>query len=51
VVGLIYSQSSAVAPPLSPLKGPGVKLIRDLGLAKADEEKVFSGNARRLLNL
>lgn len=50
-VGLDHFLFGTDAPPLTVLKGPGVKLIRDLGLSKPDEEKVFSGNAKRLLGL
>ncbi len=39
------------APPLKSLKPAGVKLIRDLHLAPADEQKVFCDNARRLLKI
>jgi aminocarboxymuconate-semialdehyde decarboxylase len=39
------------APPLTVLKGPGLKLIRDLKLPRADEDKVLSGNAKKLLKM
>ena len=39
------------APPLCVLKRAGVAVIRDLKLPPADEQKVFSGNAARLLKL
>ena len=39
------------APPLRVLKRAGVAVIRDLKLPRSDEEKVFSGNAARLLKL
>jgi len=39
------------APPLKPLKKAGVEVIRSLKLAPADEQKVFSGNARKLLKI
>jgi aminocarboxymuconate-semialdehyde decarboxylase len=39
------------APPLRVLKRAGVAVIRDLKLPPADEERVFSGNAARLLKL
>jgi aminocarboxymuconate-semialdehyde decarboxylase len=39
------------APPLKVLKRAGVAVIRDLKLPPADEQKVFSGNAARLLKL
>jgi len=50
-VGVDHFIFGTDAPPLTVLKGPGLKLVRDLGLPKADEEKVLSGNAKRLLNL
>ena len=39
------------APPLKPLKKAGVEIIKSLKLAPADEAKVFSENARRLLKI
>jgi aminocarboxymuconate-semialdehyde decarboxylase len=39
------------APPLKVLKPAGVKVIRDLKLPPDDEQKVFGGNAARLLKL
>jgi aminocarboxymuconate-semialdehyde decarboxylase len=39
------------APPLRVLKRAGVAVIRDLKLSPVDEQKVFSGNAARLLKL
>ena len=39
------------APPLKSLKSQGVDVIRKLGLAPADERKVFSENAKRLLKI
>ena len=39
------------APPLTPIKGDGIQMIRDLKLAPADEAKVFSGNAKKLLKI
>ncbi len=39
------------APPLWPLKREGVELIRNLKLSPSDEEKVYSGNAKRLLKI
>jgi predicted TIM-barrel fold metal-dependent hydrolase len=39
------------APPLKPLKKAGVEVIRSLKLPAADEEKVFSGNAKKLLKI
>ena len=37
------------APPLTAIKGDGIQMVRDLKLAPADEAKVFSGNAKKLL--
>lgn len=39
------------APPMFPLKKEGVELIRRLNLPRDEEEKVYAGNARRLVNL
>jgi aminocarboxymuconate-semialdehyde decarboxylase len=39
------------APPLTSLKPRAIKLIRDLEIPAADKEKIFSGNAQRLLKL
>jgi aminocarboxymuconate-semialdehyde decarboxylase len=39
------------APPLKSLKQQGLHVIKDIGLSPADEAKVFSGNARRLLKV
>jgi aminocarboxymuconate-semialdehyde decarboxylase len=39
------------APPLTSLKPRAIKLIRDLDIPAADKEKIFWGNARRLLKL
>ncbi len=39
------------APPLKVLKPAGVAIIRDLKLPPADEQKVFAGNAARLLKI
>jgi predicted TIM-barrel fold metal-dependent hydrolase len=39
------------APPLTVIKGDGIKMVRDLKLPPADEAKVFSGNARKLLKI
>ena len=39
------------APPLTVIKGDGIQMVRDLKLPAADENKVFSGNAKRLLKL
>jgi aminocarboxymuconate-semialdehyde decarboxylase len=39
------------APPLKSLKPQGVRLIKELKLAPADEQKVYCDNARRLLKI
>ena len=39
------------APPLYPLKERGLQVIRDLGLAADDEQKILYGNAKNLLKL
>jgi aminocarboxymuconate-semialdehyde decarboxylase len=39
------------APPLTSLKPRAIKLIRDLDIPAADKEKIFAGNAKRLLKL
>jgi aminocarboxymuconate-semialdehyde decarboxylase len=39
------------APPLLPLKKQGVALIKELGLAPADERKVYGDNAKALLKI
>ena len=39
------------APPLTVIKGDGIQMVRDLELSAADEEKVFSGNAKKLLKI
>jgi aminocarboxymuconate-semialdehyde decarboxylase len=39
------------APPLKVLKKQGVEVIKKIGLSAADEAKVYSANAKRLLNL
>ena len=39
------------APPLTVIKGDGIQMVRDLKLPPADEEKVFSGNAKKLLKI
>ena len=39
------------APPLKSLKAEGVQLVKKLGLSAEDEEKVYSGNARKLLKI
>jgi aminocarboxymuconate-semialdehyde decarboxylase len=39
------------APPLTSLKPRAIKLIHDLDISAPDKEKIFCGNARRLLRL
>jgi aminocarboxymuconate-semialdehyde decarboxylase len=39
------------APPLTSLKPRAIKLVQDLDIPAADKEKIFWGNARRLLKL
>jgi aminocarboxymuconate-semialdehyde decarboxylase len=39
------------APPLKVLKKQGVDVIKKIGLSPADEAKVYSGNAKRLLKI
>jgi aminocarboxymuconate-semialdehyde decarboxylase len=39
------------APPLTSLKPRAIALIRDLDIPPADKDKIFAGNALRLLKL
>ena len=39
------------APPLTSMKPRAIKLIRDLDIPAADKDKIFAGNASRLLKL
>ena len=50
-VGVDHFVFGTDAPPLKPLKKAGVEIIRSLKLTPADEAKVFSGNARKLLKI
>jgi predicted TIM-barrel fold metal-dependent hydrolase len=50
-VGVDHFVFGTDAPPLKPLKKAGVEIIRSLKLTPANEAKVFSGNARKLLKI
>jgi aminocarboxymuconate-semialdehyde decarboxylase len=50
-VGVDHFVFGTDAPPMFPLKKEGVALIRRLNLSRDDEEKVYAGNACRLVNL
>jgi predicted TIM-barrel fold metal-dependent hydrolase len=50
-VGVDHFIFGTDAPPLKPLKKAGVDIIKSLKLSPADEAKVFSENARRLLKI
>jgi aminocarboxymuconate-semialdehyde decarboxylase len=50
-VGASHFLFGTDAPPLKSLKSEGVALIKALGLAPADERKVYCDNARRLLKI
>jgi aminocarboxymuconate-semialdehyde decarboxylase len=50
-VGVDHFIFGTDAPPLKPLKKQGVEVIKALKLPPADEEKVFSGNAKKLLKI
>src|SRR5215469_2267137 len=50
-VGVDHFVFGTDAPPLKPLKKAGVEIIKSLKLGPADEAKVFSGNARKLLKI
>jgi predicted TIM-barrel fold metal-dependent hydrolase len=39
------------APPLTSLKPRAIKLIRDLDIVESDRDKIFAGNAKKLLKL
>ena len=39
------------APPLDVLKERGIALIEDMDLAQEDKDKIFFGNAKRLLKM
>jgi predicted TIM-barrel fold metal-dependent hydrolase len=39
------------APPLTSLKPKAIQLIRDLDIPDGDKDKIFAGNALRLLKL
>jgi predicted TIM-barrel fold metal-dependent hydrolase len=50
-VGVDHFIFATDARPLKPLKKAGVDIIKSLKLCPADEAKVFSQNAGRLLNI
>ena len=50
-VGVDHVLYGSDAPPLTSLKPRAIKLVEDLGLAPEDKEKVFWGNAAKLLKL
>jgi aminocarboxymuconate-semialdehyde decarboxylase len=50
-VGVDHFVFGTDAPPLKALKKQGVDMIRQLGLAPADERKVYCDNARKLLKI
>jgi len=50
-VGVDHFIFGTDAPPLKSLKQAGVNVIKALNLSPADEQKVFAGNARKLLKI
>ena len=50
-VGVDHFIFGTDAPPLKSLKQAGVNVIKALSLSPADEEKVFAGNAKKLLKI
>ena len=50
-VGVDHVLYGSDAPPLTSLKPRAIKLIKDLDISEADREKIFSGNAKKLLKL
>jgi aminocarboxymuconate-semialdehyde decarboxylase len=50
-VGVDHVLYGSDAPPLTSLKPRAIKLIKDLDISETDREKIFSGNAKKLLKL
>jgi aminocarboxymuconate-semialdehyde decarboxylase len=50
-VGADHVLYGSDAPPLTSLKPRAIKLIRDLDIPAADKDKIFAGNAKKLLKL
>src|SRR6516162_6988539 len=50
-VGVDHFLFGTDAPPLKVLKKQGVAVIRQIGLSPVDQEKVYSGNVKRLLKI
>jgi aminocarboxymuconate-semialdehyde decarboxylase len=50
-VGVDHVLYGSDAPPLTSLKPRAIKLVRDLDVSDTDREKIFSGNAKKLLKL
>jgi len=50
-VGVDHVLYGSDAPPLTSLKPRAIKLIRDLDIPATDKDKIFAGNAKRLLKL
>lgn len=50
-VGVDHFIFGTDSPPLKPLKAQGIDVIRQLKLNPEDEQKVFAGNAKKLLKL
>src|SRR5262249_49913066 len=50
-VGVDHFISATAPPPLKSLKQAGVDVIKALKLSSDDEQKVFAGNARKLLGI
>jgi predicted TIM-barrel fold metal-dependent hydrolase len=50
-VGADHVLYGSDAPPLTSLKPRAIQLIRDLDIAETDRDKIFAGNAKKLLKL
>jgi aminocarboxymuconate-semialdehyde decarboxylase len=50
-VGVDHVLYGSDAPPLTSLKPRAIKLVQDLDVSETDREKIFSGNAKKLLKL